>query len=291
MSLPTIAFDTSAVNWMAKDAPRSESFIAALHSGFSVQLTGMVVGELISTQDAAKREIFLACCQRLLASGRCVWPPHEIIRRLISAHHSNPARFDWQHIDIGASAYARAIAERIFDDAHCLEEWTVQKQLEDQFLNQWGDLGKELDGIFVEKPALRPKTYARAVVIATEKTSILFAIAQSFYAKVATVNLSDVEIKNFMDVCPPFRASCYAVLGSWFDQARKYPPHKKLVGRNDHMMAAYLPYCERFVTRDTRQTTRLQEIAKATQINCDVRYYDEYVASFNVEIGKAKAAR
>ena len=282
MSLPTIAFDTSAINWMAKDAPHSDSFIAALRSSFSVLLTGVVIGELISTQDAVKRELFLACCQRLLASGRCVWPPSEIIRLLILAHHNNPIGFDWRRVDIGAPEYARAIVERDFDDALCSEEWKMQEHLEDQFLNQWGDLGLKLEKMFVENPALRPKTHAKAVVIATQKTSILFAIAQGLYAKVATVKLNDAEIKSFIDVCPPFRASCYAVLGSWFDQTRKYPPPKKLVGRNDHMMAAYLPYCERFVTRDTRQTTRLKEIAEETQINCDVRYYDEYVASFDV---------
>jgi hypothetical protein len=282
MSLPTIAFDTSVINWMAKDASRSESFIAALRSGFSVQLTGMVVGELISTQNPTKRELLIACCQKLLSSGRSIWPPHEIIRLLILAHHGNPIGFDWRRVDISAPEYARAIVERDFDDALCLEEWKMQKHLEDQFLNHWRDLGTTLQPLFVEKPSLRPKTYAKAVVVATQKTSILFAIAQGLYAKVATVKLNDAEIKGFMDVCPPFRASCYAVLGSWFDCSLKYPPPKNPAGRNDHMMAAYLPYCERFVTRDKKQATRLKEIAKETQINCDVRYYDEYVASFDV---------
>jgi hypothetical protein len=48
------------------------------------------------------------------------------------------------------------------------------------------------------------------------------------------------------------------------------------------MMAAYLPYCERFVTRDKKQTTRLNEIAVEAQISCDVRYYDEFLDSFSI---------
>jgi hypothetical protein len=269
---------------MAKDAARTEPFIAALRSGFSVQLTGMVVGELVSTQDAAKRELFIACCQRLLASGRSIWPPHEIIRLLILAHQNNPTGFDWRLINIGAPEYARAIVERDFDDALCLEEWEMQKHLEAQFLNHWRELGTKLQPLFVEKPSLRPKTYAKAVVIATQKTttSILLEIGRGLYNKVATVRLTDAEIESFINLCPPFRASCYAVLGSWFDCSLNHPPPKHPVGRNDHMMAVYLPYCERFVTRDRKQTTRLKEIAKETQINCDIRYYDEYVDSFDV---------
>jgi hypothetical protein len=253
MPSPTIAFDTSAINWMAKNGLCSESFIAALRSGFSVQLTGMVIG-----------------------------PPHEIIRLLILAHHSNPSRFDWQRVDIAAPEYARAIVERDFDDTLCLEEWKMQQHLEDELLNHWRQLGSKLEPLFVEKPSLRPKTFAKAVAIARMEPSILLAIGQGLYAKVTTVKLSDADIRMFMHICPPFRASCYAVLGSWYDCALKHPPPKKPAGRNDHMMAAYLPYCERFVTRDKKQTTRLNEIAVEAQISCDVRYYDEFLDSFSI---------
>jgi len=198
------------------------------------------------------------------------------------AHHNNPTGFNWGQVDIEAPEYARAIVERDFNYALCLEEWKMQQHLEDQYLNHWRELGLKLEPLFVENPALRPKTYAQAAAIARKKTSILFAIGQGLYEKVATIKLSDAEIKTFMDICPPFRASCYAVLGSWYDCSLKHPPPKKPAGRNDHMMAAYLPYCERFVTRDKKQTKRLQEVAVEAQITCDVRYYDEFLASFNV---------
>ena len=245
-----IAFDTSAINWMAKEASRSESVIAALGCGFDVQVTGMAVGELISTQDSVKRELFIACCQRLLGSGRCVWPPHEIIRLQIAAHHNNPAGFAWQYVDIGAPEYARAIVDRDFGDALCLEEWKMQRHLEDEFLNHWRELGLKLEQLFIENPALRPKNYAQAVAIAKTETSILCAVGQGLYAKVATTEPTEAEINSFMDICPPFRASCYAVLGSWYDCALKHPAPKRPAGRNDHMMAAYLPYCERFARQE-----------------------------------------
>jgi hypothetical protein len=58
-----------------------------------------------------------------------------------------------------------------------------------------------------------------------------------------------------MDACPPFRAICYGLVGTWFDVSLAPQVFKKLAGRNDQMMAVYLPYCSRFVKQETRPST------------------------------------
>src|ERR1700679_568129 len=131
MPRPTIVFDTSAVNSLVKDGSRAEPLLVALRCGFDVQVTGMVVSELLSTPFSSTREPLIACCQRLLASGRCVWPPHEILRLLISAYHGDPTRFDWTRVDVRARVYERAIIDRDFDDELCVQELKEQLEVEE----------------------------------------------------------------------------------------------------------------------------------------------------------------
>jgi len=284
MPLPTIVFDTSAVNRLAKDASHSEPLMVGLRHGFNVQVTGMVVSELISTPVSATRETLIACCQKLLSSGRCIWPPHEIIRLLVLAHAKNSALFNWQQLPVRATVYERAIIDRDFNDALCLEEWKVQQELEETFLNFWRALGSKLELVLADNPAMRPTSYAHAIEIASADGSVLWEVGKRLYSAVSGVSLSEADIKSFMDLCPPFRACCYALLGSWYDCSLKHPAPKRPAGRNDHMMAAYLPYCGRFVTRDKKQKTRLREVTVAARINCDVLYYDDFLASFEVVI-------
>ncbi len=280
MPLPKIVFDTSAVNRLVKDGSRAEPLMIALRCGFDVQVTGMVVSELLSTPFSATREPLIACCQRLLASGRCVWPPHEIIRLLILAHHSDPTRFNWTQVNVRARVYERAIIDRDFDDQLCVQELKEQLEVEEQYLDFWRALGLKIEPMLSADPRKRPKSYAQAVAIAKLEPSVLCGIGQELYAKVATTTPTEAETMTFMDGCPPFRAACYAILGSWYDCSLKHPPLKKPPGRNDHMMAVYLPYCGRFVTRDKKQTKRLQEVVVEAQLNCDVLYYDDFAVSF-----------
>jgi hypothetical protein len=58
--------------------------------------------------------------------------------------------------------------------------------------------------------------------------------------------------------------------------------YKKLAGRNDQMMSVYLPYCNRFVTRDKKQLERLRDIAWEERLDCQVLSYKNFWAGFEV---------
>jgi hypothetical protein len=90
MPPPTIIFDTSAVNRLAKEGARSEPLLIALRHGFDVWVTAMSLDEMLSTTDVTEREVLVSRAQRLFASGRGVWPPHEITSRLVSVHARGP---------------------------------------------------------------------------------------------------------------------------------------------------------------------------------------------------------
>jgi hypothetical protein len=48
------------------------------------------------------------------------------------------------------------------------------------------------------------------------------------------------------------------------------------------MMAAYLPYCGRFVTHDWPQEERLREISAEARIDCEVISYENFSVGFLV---------
>ena len=285
MGRPRIAFDTSALNALAKDGASSVPHIKALLSGYQVLLTAMSVDELISTEDAVVREELIASTQRLLGSGVCVWPPHEILTLHVAAHDANPGRYNWESIDIRAQLYERAIIDRDFTDALCVQQQQEQQATEQQFMGIWDSLRSKLDPLFAADPAKRPQNYRQAVKIALTGTpNVLLGIGQGLYRHVTKKDLTDAEIDAFMAICPPFRAACYGLLGSWYDVSLAPAVFKKLAGRNDQMMSIYLPYCSRFVTRDKKQLERLRDVAVEAQITCDVSYFDEFMGSFSVTV-------
>jgi hypothetical protein len=277
--------DTSALNALAKDGVSSVPYIKALLSGYEVLLTAMSVDELISTEDAVVREELIASSQRLLGSGVCVWPPHEILTLHVAAHDANPSGYNWESIDIRAQGYERAIIDRDFTDALCVQQLQEQQATEQQFMGIWDGVRSKLDPLFVEGSTKRPKNYREAVNIARSGTpNLLWKVGQGLYKHITQKDLTDAEIDAFLTACPPFRAACYGLLGSWYDVSLASAVFKKLAGRNDQMMSIYLPYCTRFVTRDKKQLERLSDVALEAQIACDVTYYDDFIAGFSVTL-------
>jgi hypothetical protein len=87
-TLPTIGFDTRGINQLEDDGAQAEPFMKAMQCGFKVLLPAMAVDEILSTPatKSPRREALFARCQRLLASGQCLWPPHWILELLIAEH-------------------------------------------------------------------------------------------------------------------------------------------------------------------------------------------------------------
>ena len=279
--LARIVFDTSGINALEDGGPQSEPLMKALGCGFDVIVTAMNVDEVLSTKDPLRREALLGRCQRLL--GRCVWPPHWILQLLISAHFRDSARFDWQQIDVEAKVYERALVQRDFTDELCAQQRKEQFSQQEQFGKFWRGLRPKLDPVLAKEPEKRPTSFAEAAEVARIDGGVLWGIGAELYKHETGLRPSDGEVKAFMDTCPPFLAACYGICGGWYDDAlRPLDDGGSSVGRNDLMMAVYLPYCGRFVTHDWPQEGRLREIAAEAQINCEVLSYEDFCAGFEV---------
>jgi hypothetical protein len=285
MSLSRIIFDTSALSALAKDAAVTEPYIRALNCGFDLLLTAMSVDELIAAPIAHTREAQFACCQQLLVSGTCVWPPHEIITRLVRAHANDGPWFDWRRVNIRAREYERAIIDRDFDDGLSVEQLDSQRLLEQEFMTYWESLRPKLAPILDRDPSKRPTSYIQAIKIArSAEPNLILGVGKGLYGRATGITLTDAEMEAFLDACPPFRAACYGFCGAWYDVAVAPAVFKRLAGRNDQMMSIYLPYCNRFVTRDKKQLERLRDVAVAPRVDCDVASYEAFCAGFEVVV-------
>jgi hypothetical protein len=277
---PRIVFDTTGINELEDGGSGSEPLMRALECGYEVILTAMSADEIISTKSPARREALLSRFGRLLYSAKCIWPPHEIIRLLVSAHVRNPAEFDWTRVDVRARAYEDAIPRRDFDDPLCVLQRKEQFRVQEQFEKMWKGLRPKLDEILKKDPAKRPTTYQQAVEIASVHGRLLWSFGAGLYERVAGKEPTDPEIKAFMDVCPPFRATCYGLVMAWYNGSLRMLDGTPTAKRNDLMMAAYLPYCDRFVTADWEQKKELREIAVEAKIGCDILSFEEFDQSF-----------
>lgn len=216
-SLPTIAFDTRGINQLEDGGAQAELLMKALQCGFKVLLPAMTVDEILSTPATKnpRREALFARCQRLLASGYCLWPPHWILQLLIVEHFRNPLLFDWTETDMRARVYERAIVQRDFTDQLCVQQRKEQFELEKRFEKMWTELRPKLDQILAEDPSKRPANYREAVAIATAKGGLLWGIGTELYRYVTGSSLTEAEIQRFTEVCPPFRGllrSCYELV-------------------------------------------------------------------------------
>ena len=133
-----------------------------------------------------------------------------------------------------------------------------------------------MDAILANDPLQRPTTYRKAVEVAIPNGSVLWGFGQELYRCVAKFEPTELQIKAFMDACPPFRAACYGLVMAWYTGSLRVKDGRPTAGRNDLMMATYLPYCDQFITADWPQQSELQEIAIEAHIACEVVLYKEF---------------
>jgi hypothetical protein len=221
---------------------------------------------------------------RLLGSGKCIGPPHEVIRLLISAHHGNPSAFKWTEVNVRSREYEEAITHRDFDEKICSEQRSQQFQQESDFKNKWKRLRPKLDKILAKEPSKRPSSYRDAVAIAARDRGVLWGFGQRLYKHVSQEEPTELQVRSFMEVCPPFRAACYGLVMAWYNWSLRPHNGKKQpdkAGRNDLMMATYLPYCGRFISNDWAQRKNLRDVAIEASIDCEILSCNELHSQFS----------
>lgn len=288
-ALPTIGFDTSAINALENEGLLSEPLMAGLGAGFHVLLLGLSAEEVISTRKEARRQALLGRIRRLLRSGECLWPPHEILRLQVASHHQNPSAFEWRRVSARARPYEEGLTAQDFPQELCREQHAEQSKVIENFESLWTPLRPKLEAV-IAQGARRPQTFAEAMKeIATVDGGLFWHVARGLYQRVTGTPVNDGELRDFEEVCPPFRAVCYALMMAWYNFALKLqqPNEPDPPGRNDLLMAVYLPYCGRFVAKDWPQVRDLRQIAAQAEIACEVQSFKEFSEGFFPLVGCA----
>jgi hypothetical protein len=290
--LPTIGFDTSAINALENEGLLSEPLMAGLGSGFHVLLLGLSAEEVISTRKEARRQALLGRIKRLLRCGECLWPPHEILRLQVEAHFRNPSAFDWMRVSVRARPYEEGLIAQDFPPELCLEQRAEQSKAIENFENLWTALRSKLDAV-IAQGAKRPKSFAVAMKeVAVVDGGVFWHVARGLCERVTGTPVNNVQLRAFVAACPPFRAVCYALMMAWYNFALKLlePNEPNPPGRNDLLMAVYLPYCGRFVAKDWAQERDLRQIAAQAEIACEVQPFKEFSEGFTPLVGVVRSS-
>jgi hypothetical protein len=281
---PLLALDNSILNRLAKDAD-PEPIIAAILAGYSVRLPEMSFEEALAAREPAIRNKLLGICRRLLNAGYCILPAHWLLDLHIKAFHSDPVSYDWHNVNARAAAIEAEIQRGDYpqDEAFIEQQASVLSRLQ-----------KEFEVAFTESAsANRPNSFHEWLCRSQAQGGSFWNTARSLFEhafgkhsaidpSATLINPPDEAIlRTFLAACPPVRAMVYAFELTHYDRSLRLenrPAYK--AGRNDQMMAVYLPYCDQFLTDDRPQHKCLVEVASCAGIPVQVRHYNEFCSSF-----------
>jgi hypothetical protein len=287
---PIVTFDTSAHNRLVEDGPLSEAVLAGIKSGLFFRFAGLSIEELVSTSDPVKRAALFTYCARLQDGPTdCLYPQNELIRLLAAEHFRNPSAFNWTTVDVRGWEYEDAIRRRyfVFDQELAVVQYKELKSRQKNYKEMFSSLRPELRKVFDAHGEAPPATLREALSrLQSGEGRLIWGIGKLLYDRGAETNASEATVRQFMEVCPPFRALIYAMLMSWYDLGVRDPHvgEKFKAGGNDLFMSIYLPYCDRFVTAERKgeQEKCLREVAFVAGLETKIVSYDDFCNSFLV---------
>jgi hypothetical protein len=290
--LPIVTFDTSAHNRLVEDGSRSEAVLAGIKSALFFRFAGLSIEELVSTSDPVKRAALFTYCARLQDGPTdCLYPQNELIRLLVAEHFKNPSTFDWTTVDVRGWEYEDAIRRRYFvsDQELATVQYQELKSRQKNYKQMFSNLRPALRKVFDAHGEAPPATLREALSrLQSGEGRLISGMGKLLYDRGAETDASEATVRQFMEVCPPFRALIYAMLMSWYDLGVRDPHvgEKFRAGGNDLFMSIYLPYCDMFVTaeKNGEQEKCLREVAFVAGLETKIVSYDDFCHSFLVNV-------
>lgn len=281
---PILTFDTSGIGGTncLVDEPDLPALIAGFTTGFHTRFTFTSVSEIIATTCGDRRRKQLDVCKRLLSSGDCIEPQHEIIRQMVK-RFEQPAPFDWATVNVRFVDAENEIARQAnFSDALAEQEREEARVLDRGFAKIYDDAKPVFDGLFAEGRTQAPSGVSELVAQLQVGGGAFWTLAANLYARVAKSAPDEQTIRRFVEQCPPFNALMVALCAAQYDRCIRQQNGGPSLrsGRNDTFMSVCLPYCEQFVTNDARQLRCFEQVISICGLNVTLRSYDEFRNGF-----------
>lgn len=285
--IPIVTFDTSAHNRIVKDSAGSEAVFAGIKEKFLFRFAGLSVEELVATPDYAMREAFFDSCARLQEGPNdCLWTQNELMRLLTTAHFQNPTEFDWTTIDVRSLEFEHALRRRYFvsDQELTIAQGEDLRNRKKKYKQTFRDLHPRIQEIFAKHEEKPTPTLREAISrLQSADAALIWTMGKWIYDRGAEAHANETTIKQFMAVCPSFRALVYAMLMSWYNFSVRDPNtgEKFSAGANDQFMSVYLPYCDKFITAEENgeQEKCLREIVALANLRTEILSYDDFCTS------------
>jgi hypothetical protein len=208
--------------------------------------------------------------------------------RHIKRFHDYPLRYSWRNVQ---SRYF-ALEEEMLSGNYHVDEALVSEQAAQMEASQ-----AEFEQCFPksQRTTPLPNSFADWITECQIKDGSFWNTARGLYCaafrpqngimigRPLSNPPDDAVLKTFLDLCPPMRAIVYAFELTHYDRSlRKEMALSYKAGRNDQMMAVYLPYCDQFLTDDKQQHRCLTEVASRAGIPTQVRFYDDFRSSLPI---------
>lgn len=284
---PTIALDNNALNRLAEENDR-EPVIAAMLSGYEVRVPEMAFGEAIGTADPDVRVKLIETCRTLVASGSGITAAHWLMDRHIKRFHDYPRRYSWRNVQ----SRFFDLEEEMLSGNYYTNEALVSEQAAHMKASQ-----AEYEQCFPksQRTTPLPNSFADWIAECQVKDGSFWNTARGLYCaafrsqngiligRPLSNKPDDATLQMFLNLCPPMRSIVYAFELTHYDRSLRKPKALSYkAGRNDQMMAIYLPYCEQFLTNDKQQHRCLTKVASHAGIPTQVRFYDDFRSSLPI---------
>ncbi len=306
---PIVIFDTSAVNAIYDDSARDNRMNQLLNI-YSPRLTFAVLDEILATAnnennqllDYRRKQLF-EITLRLQNAGDCLLPFHYLLINHVKAFVCDE-RYDWTIVN----CCGNKLKETIVEQRHGLSDQLVQEQrkqnldLEKQYKlkftdirgqiladENWKDRFHSLDNFihfafgdngpyWIEAASHVKKALQISVEEEESQNPNDVPIIRKLKDAENRITVSDV--KQFVDVSPPFKAHIYGIAYTAYsrihDPSLNSKQRASSAGRVDTFMTLYLPYCRYFVTNDNGQFDCHKKVASKLGNVTDVFMYEDF---------------
>ena len=281
----TLSFDTSGINRLIDPRVDRTAALAAMQSAFHLRVTGTSVDEIIADPERSRRTEQLDVCKMLMRDGDVLLPFHELLRNHIVAFEGGSA-YSWRTVPFEASDYRREIALReITTDALSEEQLQHAVASAEEFETIYADARPHFDAIF-ERHTDRARPSVEEVIEAFQQPDGSFwEMAARLYERAYGHRPDESAMRNFVDLCPPFRTILYAMVLAQHDRviAEKTDSElAKLAGRIDVFSATFLPYCAIFVSDDRDQQRFLRKVVELSGLSTEILWFNTFLDRIGV---------
>jgi hypothetical protein len=270
-----VIFDTSAINGLAEDSD-AVAIIKSLGVAYRVGITVTALTEVVATTDERIRRKLLDLLKLLLTCGQCVMHFYWIIEKHAKVYKQNPNAYGWRKVKVRYEVAEREIVRQKFVHTTSDETRQENREAEREFRNTFASAKPALDKVFEtgrERPSLEEVT---RVLVA--EGGAYFITAANLVERATGSRPTNIETKDFVERCPPFKALIMALCVSQYDIGIRAENTVSLgkAGRVDMFSAVFLPYCEIFVTRDPGQCKALKQVAKLMDLETSITMYEDF---------------